>query len=99
MIRNYLTVAFRNLIQQKLYTFINVFGLSIGIACCILIALLVKHEWSYDAFHENRDTIYQLLLSEVSPEGKIQIKGQQPIDVVPAIKDEMPEVEMATPRL
>ena len=51
MIKNYITVARRNLLRQKLYTFIHIFGLALGIACCFLMALFVKHEWSFDQFH------------------------------------------------
>ena len=96
MLRNYLIVAVRNLIRGKLYTFINVLGLSVGVASCAMIALVVHHTWSYDEWHEQRDSIYQVLLREVSPEGKVQLKGHQPVDVVPAIKDDMPEIERAT---
>ena len=50
-------VAVRNVLRNKLYAFINVFGLAVGLACCILIFLYVRHEWQYDAFHENADRI------------------------------------------
>lgn len=60
MLRNYLIIAFRNLLRQKVYSTINISGLAIGIAFCILTLLYVRFEWSYDAFHEKRDRIYLL---------------------------------------
>jgi len=53
MIKNYIKVAIRNTIRYKGYSFINIFGLSIGIACCMLIVLWVQDELSYDRFNEN----------------------------------------------
>ncbi|HMH21949.1 MAG TPA: ABC transporter permease [Puia sp.] len=58
MFRNYFAVAFRSLVKNKLYSFINIGGLSIGIGACMLILLFVAHEHSYDKFHKNADRIY-----------------------------------------
>ncbi|PAU95240.1 cell division protein FtsX [Aliifodinibius salipaludis] len=60
MIKNYLKIAFRNLGKRKGFTFINVLGLAIGIASCLLIAAYVLHELSYDQFHEKSDRIYRV---------------------------------------
>ena len=60
MFRNYLTVAYRNLVRYKVYSAINITGLAIGIAFCILTFLYVRHEWSFDAFHEKADRIYRI---------------------------------------
>ena len=59
MLRNYLIVAYRNLMRHRVYSLINVVGLSIGIAFCILTFLYVRREWTYDTFHENADRIYR----------------------------------------
>lgn len=48
MIRNYLKIAIRNLKRHKIYSFINIFGISVGMACCIVIFLYVQHENSYE---------------------------------------------------
>ncbi|HTI10799.1 MAG TPA: ABC transporter permease [Puia sp.] len=58
MLRNYLKIAFRNLTKHKLYSIINIGGLSIGIGTCLLILLYVIHEHSYDNFHQHADRIY-----------------------------------------
>jgi len=64
MFKNYFKIAFRNLIRNKSYAFISVFGLAIGMAVCILLLLYVQHELSYDRFHENSDNIYRLCQPE-----------------------------------
>ena len=58
MFQNYLKVAYRNLVRHKIYSLINISGLAIGIAFCILAFLFVRNEWTYDAFHENADRIF-----------------------------------------
>ncbi|HEY9047479.1 MAG TPA: ABC transporter permease [Ohtaekwangia sp.] len=67
MLKNYLRVAIRNLIKQKIYTAINVLGLSIGIASCLLIVIFVTNEFSYDSFHNNAANIYKVSLERKYP--------------------------------
>ncbi|UZR94409.1 ABC transporter permease [Chondrinema litorale] len=59
MFKNYITIALRNLLKHKFYSFINVAGLSVGIVCCILILLYVKDELSYDQYNEKAPQIYR----------------------------------------
>ena len=61
MFWNYLTVAWRNLLRHPLYAAINVAGLAVGLACCLLVLMLVLDEVSYDRFHEKADRIYRVL--------------------------------------
>ena len=61
MFTNYIKVAFRQLIRQKGYSFINIIGLTIGMACFILIGLWVQDELSFDRFHEKKDRIFRIL--------------------------------------
>ncbi len=60
MLKNYLKVAFRNLLRFKTYSFINIAGLAIGIACCLLILLYIQNELSYDRFNKNADRIFRI---------------------------------------
>lgn len=69
MFKNYLTIAWRNLLRNKIYTFINVAGLSIGLACAMLIILYVKDEVSYDRFHTNVAQIYRITNQEINKDG------------------------------
>lgn len=97
MIKNYFVVAIRNLMRKKLYTFINVFGLGLGLACCILMALFVKHEWSRDQFHENHDQMFRVVAQRVQSDGKaIPFNIWDTVHllwVVDALKDEIIGVE------
>ena len=61
MIKNYFKIAFRNLQRNKVYSFINIAGLSIGLACAMLIVLYVKDEVSFDKFHKNVNNIYRIV--------------------------------------
>ena len=60
MLKNFLKTAFRNLIKHKGYSLLNILGLAIGMACCLLILVYVQDELSYDRFHENADRIYRI---------------------------------------
>ncbi|MEK7729539.1 MAG: ABC transporter permease, partial [candidate division KSB1 bacterium] len=60
MFKNYLKIAVRNLRKHKGYTFINIFGLAVGMTCCLLIMLYVQHELSYDRFHQNANRIFRI---------------------------------------
>lgn len=69
MIRNYFKTAIRNLLRNKVYSFINIAGLSLGLTCAMLIILYVKDEVSYDRFHKNVDQIYRIGFQEINPDG------------------------------
>jgi len=64
MIKNYLKVAFRNILRHKVYSLINIFGLAIGMALCLLILVYVQDELSYDGFHEKADRVYRIAQTE-----------------------------------
>lgn len=94
MLRNYLTVALRNLWRNKAFSFINIAGLSIGLAAGILLLLWVQDELSFDTFHKNADKIHRLS-ARMSMEGEAQIWGTIPGPVtVFALKD-VPEIANA----
>lgn len=67
MFQNYIRIALRNLLKRKGFTLINILGLAIGVACCLLILLYVHHELQYDEFHEKSDRIYRLMQTSISP--------------------------------
>ncbi|HEX4852163.1 MAG TPA: ABC transporter permease, partial [Puia sp.] len=60
MIKTYFKIAWRNLMKNKTFSFINIFGLSVGLACCMLIGLYIVNELSYDKYQENANVLYQL---------------------------------------
>ena len=61
MIKNYLLLAIKNLKKQKLFSLINILGLTVGITCCLLIFLFILNEFSYDNFHKNGKYIYRIM--------------------------------------
>lgn len=61
MIKSYFTVAFRNILRHKLYAFINIAGLAVGLACCILVVLFIQRELAFNQFHEKKDRLYRVL--------------------------------------
>jgi putative ABC transport system permease protein len=67
MLKNYLKIAFRSLLKQKVYSAINILGLSVGIASCLLIVLYVTNQLSYDQFHAKKDLIYKMALERKYP--------------------------------
>lgn len=70
MFKNYFKIALRNLQRNKIYSFINIAGLSIGLACAMLILLYVKDEVSYDRFHKNVSGIYRIVSQNIDKDGK-----------------------------
>ncbi len=99
MLKNYIKIAWRNLLKKKVYSFINILGLGVGMACCVLIFLFVQDELSYDNYHEKGDRIYRLIHGSNSPEGSMEGAEETPFwvwhnaPVGPALKEEFPEVE------
>jgi putative ABC transport system permease protein len=92
MIRNYLKIAWRNLVKNKVFSFINVFGLSIGLTCCMLIGLYIHHEFSYDVQHKNGERLYQLGTTFVK-DGKEDRTANTPAPMARRMQDEFPEIE------
>ncbi len=95
MFRNYLKVALRSVMKQKIYSLITVIGLAIGITCCLLIMLYVKQEFSYDRFHPNADKVYRIGHKLIRPQ-RTSISASIPTPVAPALKEEYPEIEHIT---
>jgi len=95
MIKNYLIVAWRNIKRQKVYSFIKIFGLSIGIAACILIYLFVVDELSYDKFHENGDRLFRVVQVRYDKDTGEETGRQQymPTPTGPELKQSLPGIK------
>ncbi|HEY0741307.1 MAG TPA: ABC transporter permease, partial [Chryseosolibacter sp.] len=98
MLTNYFKIAFRALWRSKAHSLINIFGLSIGIACCILITLFVKDELTFDRFHSKADRIYRAYVIEDWGVNQQFVDITTPFPLGPALKDNLPEVEMMVRR-
>jgi putative ABC transport system permease protein len=95
MIKNYLKTAWRNIRKNKLFSFINILGLSIGIALCFVIMLYVQDELSYDRFNKNAGNIARIAFDAEISGGKIFEAGVMP-PVAQTMKKDFPEVQDAT---
>ena len=92
MLRNYLKIALRNLLKNKGFSAINIFGLAVGIACCLLIMLYVTDELSFDKYHQNADRIYRINLG-VKFGGTEQLVATTADMLGPTLKKDYPQVE------
>lgn len=94
MLRNYLLIALRNFRKHKAFTLINLLGLSIALACAILIYLFVAHEFSYDDFHTHKERIYRVVAVEKNLGNSTEeYTIAQPYPLGPAMHSDLPEVE------
>lgn len=92
MLRNYIKIAFRNLLKNKVFSIINITGLAIGMSVCMLILLYVSHELSYDKFHQNGKNIFSTLVKIKFGSNEVQFNLLSK-NFAPAVKQANPEVE------
>lgn len=92
MIRNYLKIAFRNLKRHKAFSFINVAGLSIGIAACLLLFTVVKYELSYDKFQPGYNNLYRVVTEDKAADAVFHTPGI-PFPALEAIRIDIPEMK------
>jgi putative ABC transport system permease protein len=95
MYKNYLTIAWRTFLKSKGYSFINIIGLAVGLSACLLIGLYVKHELSYDRFHEKADRIYRVNMELKFGDNHLDLAVANPLFGETA-KIEIPQVEQTT---
>src|SRR5690606_238901 len=95
MLTNHLKLAFRNLARQKGLSAINIFGLAIGIATCLVIMLYVYNELSYDRYNDKSDRIVRVVFRGFVGRGEIKEANVMP-PVAEALKRDYPEVQEAT---
>ncbi|MCG6913969.1 ABC transporter permease [bacterium BMS3Abin03] len=91
MFKNYFKIAVRNIVKYKLYSFINIVGLAVGIAICLLIFLFINDELSYDKFYPNSDRIYKVIRETG---GGNELEGVTPLPLCEALRTDFPEQEV-----
>jgi len=94
MLANYLKLALRNLMRNKVYSFINIFGLALGVTCCLLLSLYIRDEMSYDKHHKRANDLYRIITNFQS-ESNVERVGSASPPIAMTVKDEVPEVEAA----
>lgn len=92
MLKNYLVTAFRNLKNNLSHTFLNVMGLAIGLACCIVVFSIVNFEYSFDNWHDNKDNIYRYT-SIYHGDNRTSYSGIVAYPTGKVLKEEIPEIE------
>ena len=88
-------MAFRKMRRQKWYSLISITGLAVGITCSFLIFLWVRHEFSYDRFHNNADNIYRVIMEDHLSDG-VSVHPWLPFPLGPALQNEFPEISAAS---
>jgi len=98
MIKNYLKIAYRNLVKYKFISFINIFGLTVGLACCMLILTYILNELSYDKYQPNADRVYRVTRTFLNPETKAVSLTLSTIapPFAPLLKNDFGEIEDIT---
>lgn len=91
MIKNYLRIAFRNLLRNKVYSLINVVGLAVGLTCAILLYLYIQNELSYDQYHKDQAQIFRLERT-VTQTDALHTSAFFKASLAPVLKQELPEV-------
>lgn len=94
MLKNYLKVALRTLLRQKITSFINITCLTIGITSCLLLLLWVQDEWSYDRYHEKGSRIFRVPF-QLEVNNKIEQGASTPAPLAPALVNEFPWIQKA----
>src|ERR1041385_7676793 len=95
MLKNYIKIAFRNLWRHRVFSFINIMGLTVGMTACLLIFLYVRFEMSYDTFHTKANRIYRVVTDLKTPTETIKNSGPA-WAVGPHVQLDLPEVEAFT---
>jgi putative ABC transport system permease protein len=93
MIKNYFKIAFRTFVRNKVFSFVNITGLALGLTCCMLILLYGKDEVSFDRFHKKQEQLFQLTCHRVSTQGEDKHFAIAAMVQGPAFKQEIPEIE------
>jgi len=93
MLKNYFKIAWRNLMKNKVFSFINIFGLTIGLTSFLLIALYIFDELTFDSFHKNADNIYRVIEHRTSAEGKETKAGAVAYQLAKRVGVDFPEIK------
>ena len=96
MLRNYLKIAWRNLLRNKVFSAINIVGLSVGMACCILLLLYIRSELAYDTHHQRANNLYLVNTKGISSSGDGEEWPMLSAPYAGALQAEFPEIEQVT---
>ena len=92
MLKNYFKISVRNLWKQKGFTFINLSGMAVGMACCFLLLIYVNHEMHFDEYHPNVERLYRVNY-HASFGGNEMVIGAIPAPIAPLMEQDFPQIE------
>src|SRR4028118_1198773 len=90
MLKNYFTIAIRNLLRHKVYSLINIAGLALGVASCLVLLLIVRNELGFDNFHKKADRTYRVTLNALDFNSNVSLA------VAPAVRTDFSDLEQIT---
>jgi putative ABC transport system permease protein len=96
MIRNYFKIAWRNLRKHRFYTLINIFGLSLGISCCIILFQFITYHLSFDTYHHDAKQVYKIVTNLHLPDGSIENEQGSPLVLGKVLKNDIPQIKDQT---
>src|ERR1700760_3797920 len=97
MLKNYLRIAVRNLARYKFISFINIFGLTVGLTCCLLILTYILHETSYDRYNPQASQIYRVTRSFNNKDGIVSLHlGTVAPPFGPLLQNDFPDIQKMT---
>jgi putative ABC transport system permease protein len=91
MILNYLKIAIRNIRRHRSFAVLNITGLAVSLAACLVIFLVLQHEFSYDTYHKNYSRVHQLVKKSVTPDGEA-FRTSIPFATTPALRAGYPHI-------
>src|SRR4051812_14092134 len=97
MFKNYFKTAFRSLTRNRNYTIINIVGLAVGIAVCMMIFMIIQYQTSFDTFHSKKDRVYRVLTESHADAGTVSYKKNVPFLMPEGLKAEFPQLEQVAP--
>src|SRR6476659_10891725 len=97
MFKNYFKIAWRNLMKYKFISFINLFGLTVGLTCCLLITAYIIHETSYDKYNANADRVYRVTRTFNNRDGGVTLRlGTVAPPFGPLLQQHFPDIQKVT---
>ena len=97
MIKNYLKMAWRNLMKHRFISFINLFGLTMGLTCCLLITAYILHETSYDTYNTNAKRVYRVTRTFNNKDGSVSLRlGTVAPPFGPLLQNYFPDIQKIT---
>src|SRR5690349_19051455 len=95
MLSNYIKIAVRQLMKNKIFSFINIFGLSVGVACCVLLTIFIQDEFAYEKHFADHERVYRMYTTFLKDGNSESFPRTSP-PIATALGDLLPEVEVAS---